>query len=93
MTHAWEPIRERLQRLGAATQAAEDHAAALRESRDAVIEEADLAGMPAQEIAREVGLGRTRIIALTAAQTAKRQQRLRDATGMTAGPLDVGAGG
>jgi len=93
MTDPMEPIRVRLQRLGDAARAAEDTATDAREARDAAIEEADLAGMSVLEIGRHVGLARSRITVLVAAQTARRQAAAREAAGLTGGPLDVGAAG
>lgn len=91
MADDWDPLRERLRRTGAAAKAAEDHATDAREARDAAIEDADLAGMTAQEIARHVDLARSRVTVIVGEQTAARQAAAKHATGLDGGALDVGA--
>lgn len=81
-----QTLRERLRRLGAAARLSEEVAADDREARDAVIEEADLAGLGVRQIAKDVDLSPGRAQAIITARTAVRQARQARAVGLAPGP-------
>lgn len=82
-----QTLRERLRRLGTAVRISEEIAEDDREARDAVIEEADLAGLGVRQIAKDAGLSPGRAQAIITARTAARQARQARAVGLGQGTV------
>lgn len=78
----YESLRVRLRRLADASTAADQVAEDARESRDAAIEAAELAGLTVREIAALTGLSRARAGAIVIARAATRQEEARRALGL-----------
>jgi hypothetical protein len=68
-------LEERLRRTAAAARASEEQARDDRDTRNAVIEEADVAGIGVREIARLTDLAHTHVGRIIVKATATRQAR------------------
>lgn len=73
-----EGLLVRLRRTSGAARTSREHAAAQREARDRVIEEAEQAGMSLRAIAREASLSPGHVERIVAERTAARQARLAE---------------